>query len=202
MSLELWRRRVRKAPPTRVARQVVHQAAEIDVTGPPVLCVTGDRLGAAAFAENWLPHIAGRGRDAYAVSVRGQGDTPKGDGGLAGRVHDLVQTAAALPTRPVVVGHGQGALWVAHAMTRYPVVAAVLLAPRGLKRAPAPPTGAPRVLVAGSPTDRRSPAKRLDAVAALYGGAPLLFSGIGHDFMTDAGWQPPLDALLAWFDEG
>lgn len=202
MSLELWSKRYRAPEVPRVDREVVSVSPDEPVEGAaPVLCVTGDPRGAAAFGEHWLGHIAGRGRSAHAVSVRGQGGTAKAGGGRAGQVHDLVQTAAALPRQCVLIGHDKGAGLVAHAMTRYPVAAAVLLAPRGLTSAPGAAVGEPRVLVAGSPDDRRSGQKTLDKVAEVYGGAPLLFPGVGHDFMSDPGWQAPLAAILDWLDD-
>lgn len=201
MSLELWRRRIRKAPPKPVARQLIEKSADLDVAGPPILCVTGDARGADAFAEHWLQRIADRGHPAYAVSVRGQGETPRSDGGTAGKVHDVVQAAVSLSSRAIVIGHDLGALWVAHAVVRYPALATVLLAPKGLRRPAAAPAGGGRVLVAGAANDRKSPVKRLEQVAAAYQTAPLLFSHVGHDFMTDAGWQAPLDAILDWLNE-
>ena len=68
-----------------------------------------------------------------------------------------------------------------------------------ITHAPAPrPAGRPPVLVLGSPDDRVVPRKSLDRTAARYGGAPLLFPGMGHDLMLDAGWPEPLDAILDW----
>jgi alpha-beta hydrolase superfamily lysophospholipase len=61
-----------------------------------------------------------------------------------------------------------------------------------------PPVGSPPVLVAGSPDDRVVPRAALDRAAARYGGAPLLFPGMGHDLMLDAGWPEPIDAILDW----
>ena len=201
MSMELWRRRYRAKAIPPVVREVEQVLAEDSQTAP-VLCVTGDARGAAAFTQNWLPHIASRGRDAYAVSVRGQGETPKTPGGRPAMVHDLVQEAVRLPKRTILIGHDRGAVLVAHALTRYPAAAAVLLAPRGVKTAPAPPVGSPRILVAGSPDDRKAPAKVLETAARAYEVTPLLFPGVGHDFMGDTGWQAPLDAVLDWLDEG
>ena len=63
---------------------------------------------------------------------------------------------------------------------------------------PPKPVGAPPVLVAGSPDDRVVPRSSLDRTAARYGGAPLLFPGMGHDLMLDPGWREPLDAILDW----
>lgn len=70
-----------------------------------------------------------------------------------------------------------------------------------LHRAPEPPVGDPPVLVAGSPEDRVVPAKALTAAARRYGGAPLLFPGMGHDLMLDARWREPIDAILDWLDK-
>ena len=64
---------------------------------------------------------------------------------------------------------------------------------------PAPrPVGAPPALVLGSPDDRVVPRTSLDRAAARFGGAPLLFPGMGHDLMLDAGWTEPIDAILDW----
>jgi pimeloyl-ACP methyl ester carboxylesterase len=60
------------------------------------------------------------------------------------------------------------------------------------------PVGSPPMLVVGSPDDRIVPRKALDQTAASYGGAPLLFPGMGHDLMLDAGWAEPIDAILDW----
>jgi pimeloyl-ACP methyl ester carboxylesterase len=62
----------------------------------------------------------------------------------------------------------------------------------------ASPVGAPPVLVVGSPDDRVVPRASLDRTATRYGGAPLLFPGMGHDLMLDAGWAEPIDAILDW----
>ena len=64
---------------------------------------------------------------------------------------------------------------------------------------PAPrPVGDPPVLVVGSPDDRVVPRSSLDRTAARYGGAPLLFPGMGHDLMLDATWTEPIEAILDW----
>jgi pimeloyl-ACP methyl ester carboxylesterase len=65
------------------------------------------------------------------------------------------------------------------------------------KNAPEP-VGAPPTLVVGSPDDRVVPRTSLDRTAARYGGAPLLFPGMGHDLMLDTGWAEPIDAILDW----
>jgi pimeloyl-ACP methyl ester carboxylesterase len=240
-------------PVPPVEREVVERHPESAEKKPPVLFVPGLGHGAWVYAVHWLGHAAGRGFPAYAV-------TPRPGGDLRAQVHDVVQTAAALPRQAVLVGHGAGALVVAHAMGRYPAKAAVLTSPvldgwttlwsalrvnpfgtlpalvggrlrlnrrqlfarlpveqaqEYLERiervrprrelvthAPAPrPVGDPPVLVAGSPDDRVVPRSSLDRTAARYGGAPLLFPGLGHDLMLDEGWAEPIDAVLDWLDK-
>jgi pimeloyl-ACP methyl ester carboxylesterase len=238
---------------------------EIDGGRPPLLFVPGFGHGAWAFTEKWLEHAAGRGFAAYAMSLRGHGDS-----GAARHVtlrayaHDVVQVAARLPRRAVLIGHGVGGLAVANALARYPARAGVLVSPvfggfatfatavwrnpagtlpavfgaqlrlrRGqlfgrelgssqareyaarvagvsaplaqwqllLHRAPEQPVGDAPVLVVGSPDDRIVPLRALERAARRYGGAPLLFPGMGHDLMLDARWQEPIDAILDWLDK-
>ncbi|HEY8533027.1 MAG TPA: alpha/beta fold hydrolase [Micromonospora sp.] len=70
-----------------------------------------------------------------------------------------------------------------------------------LHRDPHPPVGNPPVLVVGSPHDRVVPRGALERVARRYGGAPLLFPGMGHDLMLDARWREPIDAILDWLEK-
>ena len=103
---------------------------EIDGVRPPLLFVPGYLHGAWAFAEKWLEHAAGRGFPAYAMSLRGHGDSgsaPRTT--LRAYTHDVVQVAARLPRRCVLIGHGVGGLAVANALARYPARAGVLVAP-------------------------------------------------------------------------
>jgi pimeloyl-ACP methyl ester carboxylesterase len=254
------------AHPVRpVRREVISVRAMDTEPRPPILFVPGYAHAAWVFEEHWLEHTAGRGFPAYAMSLRGHGHSgSEGRADLRAYVHDVVQVAAGLPRQAVLVGHGAGALVVAHALARYPARAGVLLAPvfggwrtfggallrnpigtlpaifgarlrlrRGqlfgpnlhpsaakvylsrlgaasrqaqwqLLRQPAPehPVGDPPVLVAGSPDDRIVPRSSLNKVAARYGGAPLLFPGMGHDMMLDAGWAEPIDAIIDWLSKG
>jgi pimeloyl-ACP methyl ester carboxylesterase len=246
-------------PPAR--REVLTATPERDEGRPPVLFVPGFGHGAWVFAEHWLDRVAERGFPAYAVSPRGHGGSdPAPKATLRAYAHDVVQTAAGLPRQAVLVGHGAGALVVAHALARYPARAGVLVAPvcggwrvlatalrrnplgtlpaafggrprlghrqlfsrelpeatarahaarRGRAsaraqwqlltgRSPEPAVGDPPLLVVGSPDDRVVPVPALTRVAARYGGAPLLFPGMGHDLMLDARWREPIDAILDW----
>ncbi|AGL15427.1 alpha/beta hydrolase [Actinoplanes sp. N902-109] len=74
---------------------------------------------------------------------------------------------------------------------------------RSVLTSPAPddPVGNPPVLVVGSPDDRVVPRTSLDRTAARFGGAPLLFPGLGHDLMLDTAWQEPIDAIIDWLEK-
>ncbi|BCJ61107.1 alpha/beta hydrolase [Micromonospora endophytica] len=120
-----WARPVRP-----VRREVLSARPELDEGQPPLLFVPGFGHGAWAYAEHWLGHTAARGFPAYAVSLRGHGGSgPAPEATLRAYAHDVVQVAASLPRQAVLVGHGAGALVVAHALARYPARAAVLVAP-------------------------------------------------------------------------
>ncbi|HLL64541.1 MAG TPA: alpha/beta fold hydrolase [Micromonosporaceae bacterium] len=251
-------------PPVPVRREVLSARADEDSTLPPVLFVPGFGHGAWAYAEHWLEHAAERGFPAFAMSLRGHGGSgPAPDADLRAYVHDVVQVAAGLPRRGVLVGAGAGGLVVAMALARYPARAGVLVAPAfggvatawtalrrnpggtlpGLvgggvrlrsgqlfsaelpdataksyesrlgrasgraqrqllrRQEPETPVGDPPVLVLGSPDDRVVAPAELERVARRYGGAPLLFPGMGHDLMLDARWREPIEAILDWLQK-
>ncbi len=261
-------RRLDLALPVRpVRREVLAARPAVDEGRPPVLFVHGFGAGAWVFAD-WLDRTAARGFPAYAVSLRGHGGSQHARRAtLRAYAHDVVQVAAELPRRCVLVGHGAGALVVARAAARYPARAVVLAAPvfggwaggwgllgRALLRNPVgtvpavfggplrlsrrqlfshqmpadlahtyrrrmgragvlaqwqllahrsvpPPVGDPPVLVLGSPQDAVVPAGALARVARRFGGSPLLFPGLGHALMLDAGWQEPIEAVLDWLEK-
>jgi pimeloyl-ACP methyl ester carboxylesterase len=269
--LRIFRWREWSAPVRPVTREVLTSQPAPDPTGrvdksrPPLLFVPGYGHGAWAFAEHWLEHAAERGYPAYAMSLRGHGDSgATDDTTLRAFTHDVVQVAARLPRQAVLIGHGVGGLAVAMALSRYPAKAGVLAAPvfggigtlanalwrnpagtlpailgarlrlrRGqlfggelgsaqareyagrvtgadaplaiwqllLHRSTEPAVGDAPVLVVGSPNDSIVPRRSLERVARRYGGAPLLFPGMGHDLMLDARWQEPLDAILDWLEK-
>ncbi len=204
MSLQAWVRRTRTPEPAPVEREVIVIEpmdlldAEIsdDPEASPVLCCTGESAGASAFNALWLKRIAGSGRHAAAVSVRGQGNTPAAPGGPDACAHDVVQAATGLPRQAVLVGHGRGAAWAALAAARYPAAALVLVAPRQMPKQPPKPVGAPRVLLAVGEADAQS--KATQAVAGAYGVAPLTFAGDAAGVFTGPGAEGLLDAILSW----
>lgn len=69
------------------------------------------------------------------------------------------------------------------------------------RQEPEAPVGDPPVLVVGSPGDRVVSSVELERVARAYGGAPLLFPGMGHDLMLDARWPEPIEAILDWLEK-
>lgn len=204
MSLQAWVRRTRAPEPAAVRREVtVVEPADlfdVDITddpdASPVLCCTGESVGAAAFVPLWLKRIAASGRHAAAVSVRGQGNTPAAPGGPDARAHDLVQAATGLPRQAVLIGHGRGAAWAALAAARYPAAALVLVSPQGMPKQPQKPVGAPRVLLAVGETETQS--KEAQAVTETYGVAPLTFPGTAEDVFKGPAAEELLDALLSW----
>ncbi|HEX6074399.1 MAG TPA: alpha/beta fold hydrolase [Micromonosporaceae bacterium] len=121
------------SPPVAVHREVLCELPTEDTGLPPVLFVPGLRHGAWCFAEHWLRRTADRGFPAYAMSLRGHGASGGADlrrsTGLREYVHDVMQVAASLPRRAVLVGHGVGGLVVAQVLARYPAYAGVLAAP-------------------------------------------------------------------------
>ncbi|MFL6131094.1 MAG: alpha/beta hydrolase [Mycobacteriales bacterium] len=197
------------APPAPVHREVLSAAAGTDTGRPPLLFVPDAGNGAAAFGPVWLPSAASRRFPAYALSLRGHG----GSGGaelwrrtlLRDYAYDVLQVTAALPVRPVLVGHGFGALVVARVLGGYPARAAVLLAPRRpaaresqpplvraqamLSRAPGPPLGEPPVLVVG---DRSASAAEAHRLARHYDATAVWVDGL------DLGERRPLDLVLDW----
>jgi pimeloyl-ACP methyl ester carboxylesterase len=217
MSLDAWVRRTRAPEPAAVARGLVAVAPEdvldvgatVDPDLAPVLCVTGDPAGASAFQASWLGRIAAAGHYAAAVSVRGQGNTPDAEGGLEAFVNDVVQAATAVPRQTVLVGHGLGAAWAAHAAARYPAAALVLLAPAKVVRTPFPgvlrkpeappkPVGSPPVCLVVAESEAQS--KQVQALTDAYGVAPLTFPGAAADVFKGPSAEGLLDAVLSWLD--
>jgi pimeloyl-ACP methyl ester carboxylesterase len=128
----------------------------------PLLLVHGAWHGAWCWAERALPTLAGRGRHAYAVSLRAHGGSPARPSlrraSLGDYVEDVLEAAAGLPAPPVLVGHSMGGLAVQLALARGArAVGGVLLAA-------APPRG---VLGATLRLARRHPLRFLEANATL-----------------------------------
>ena len=198
--LDLLRIRDRREPVPHAARELLTSEPDEPGGRAALLFVGGDKRGARVYAEHWLGHAAGRGFQAHALSVRGQGKAADVKGDLRACASDVAQTAAGLPAQPVLIGHSRGAAVLAEALSRYPARAAVFVAPRFGRYVPPTPAGAPPVLVVGDPDDKRADRQTLEKAAAHYGVAPLLFQGAGHEMMLSAAWREPLDAILDWLE--
>ena len=100
---------------------------------PPLLFVHGTGHGAWAWDEHFLEFFAGHGFDAYALSLRGHGESPGRErlsqASIADYASDVHDVAADLPGIPVVVGHSLGARVVLKYLEAHDAPAAALLAP-------------------------------------------------------------------------
>ena len=101
----------------------------------PLVFVHGAYVGAWCWAEHFLPWFAARGHPAYALSLRGHGESAGRDRlhafGLADFADDLAAAVRGLEPAPVLVGHSMGALVVQKFLERNPGAAraAALLCP-------------------------------------------------------------------------
>ena len=108
----------------------------------PLLFVHGALHAAWCWDEHFLNFFAAQGYRAIAVSLRGHGQSSGGKRLRWTRIQeyadDVAETAAQLPTPPVLVGHSMGGFVVQKSLEHHTAAGAVLVAP-------IPPTGALRV---------------------------------------------------------
>lgn len=96
---------------------------------PPLLFVHGAFTGAWCWNEHFLPYFAAQGYPAYALSLRGHGQS----GGLlmsaslADYVADVSQVVASLDHLPILIGHSMGGMVVQKYLEHAPVQAAILM---------------------------------------------------------------------------
>jgi pimeloyl-ACP methyl ester carboxylesterase len=102
--------------PLRIGGVVVHHRVPAAPGGVPVLFIHGILAGGWMF-ERWLDAFAARGHPAYALDLRGHGDTPPGGAfgkvGLADYVDDATAVARWIESTagtPALVGHSMGGL--------------------------------------------------------------------------------------------
>ena len=83
---------------------------------PPLLFVHGSYHGAWCWEEKFMPYFAERGYDTYALSLRAQGGSERGNlqvaGTLESHAKDVASVISTLPRPPIVVGHSFGGLLV------------------------------------------------------------------------------------------
>ena len=112
--------------------QVISEQPESHADSKPILFVHGMWHGAWCWQEHFLPYFAQHGYTAYALDLRGHGDSEGRDGlrwtSLDEYVTDVEQVAAQMRTAPIVVGHSMGGMIVQKYLERNRAPAAVLLA--------------------------------------------------------------------------
>ncbi|MDR2688332.1 MAG: alpha/beta fold hydrolase [Azoarcus sp.] len=119
-----------------------HPASGSSAHATPLLFIHGAYAGAWCWQEHFLPWFAARGWNAHALSLSGHGGS-RGHAQLDGLsindyVDDIVETVAALPMQPVLIGHSMGGMVVQKYLERAAAPAAVLMAsvpPQGLMSA-------------------------------------------------------------------
>lgn len=99
----------------------------------PILFIHGAWHGAWCWEEYFLPYFASKGYDAYALSLRGHGNSEGREGlrwwSISDYVDDVSQIVGQIPEIPILVGHSMGGLIVQKYLQSSRVPAAVLLAP-------------------------------------------------------------------------
>lgn len=98
-------------------------------TGAPLLFIHGAFHGAWCY-EHWLPFFAERGHAAWALSLRGHGESPGtyAGAGLRDYLADIEEAIARIGAPPVLVGHSMGGFLAQHLVARSAFPAAVLVA--------------------------------------------------------------------------
>ena len=122
--------------------EVIEKGCATEAHPVPLLFVHGAWHGAWCWDEHFLDFFAERGYACHALSLRGHGAS-SGRERLRWKrireyVSDIAETAAQLPTPPVLVGHSMGGFAVQKYLERHTAAGAVLVAP-------IPPNGVHRV---------------------------------------------------------
>ncbi len=98
----------------------------------PVLFVHGAWHGAWCWEKYFLPYFAGKGYPAYALSLRGHGNSEGSARMRRLRVKDYVEDVRAVVEQlrrpPILIGHSLGGHVVQKYLEAFPVPAAVLMA--------------------------------------------------------------------------
>jgi len=117
-------------PVASVPLELLHRSGgERGVERPPLLFVHGLGHGAWCWAERWMPTLAERGWDTWALSLRGHGASGGRHGSFRAYARDLMEAITRLPRTPILVGHSMGAVVVQRVIEAYAARGAVMLAP-------------------------------------------------------------------------
>jgi pimeloyl-ACP methyl ester carboxylesterase len=118
--------------------EVIDKGSVTESHPVPLLFVHGAWHGAWCWDEHFLDFFADRGYACYAPSLRGHGASPGKERlrwtRIQEYVSDVAETAAQLPTQPVLVGHSMGGFVIQKYLEHHTAAGAVLVAP-------VPPTG-------------------------------------------------------------
>ncbi|MFQ5577054.1 MAG: alpha/beta hydrolase [Anaerolineae bacterium] len=112
--------------------ELLSREPETDSRPTPILFVHGAWHGAWCWAEHFLPYFAQHGYRAFALSLRGHGNSPAQKSlrltRVADYVADVAEAASQLPAPPVLVGHSMGGLVTQKYLESHRAPAGVLLA--------------------------------------------------------------------------
>lgn len=114
-------------PARPVGLEIIHRSPEKPAGRPPLLFVHGLMGGAWCFDEHWMPILASRGWDVYALSLRGHGESGGSTGSVGDYEQDVLQVLSRMPEPPVLIGHSLGGLVVQRVLERYPARGGLLL---------------------------------------------------------------------------
>jgi pimeloyl-ACP methyl ester carboxylesterase len=103
--------------------EIISRLPSTKSTKPPILCIHGAYNHAWCWDKYFLPYFAQAGYSAYALSLRGHGNSAGADrlywASLADYVHDVAQVSQNLAQPPILIGHSMGGMiiqkyWEAH----------------------------------------------------------------------------------------
>jgi pimeloyl-ACP methyl ester carboxylesterase len=120
--------------------EILQQLPITSIANPPILFIHGAFSGAWCWQEYFLPYFAQQGYPAYAISLRGhgnsQGNTWLGFASIADYVADVLEVSRQWDKTPILVGHSMGGMVVQKYLeAHHPARAAILMAsvpPQGL----------------------------------------------------------------------
>jgi len=113
--------------------EIINREPKLERFNTPLLFVHGTGHAAWCWDEFFLPYLAEKGFNSYAVSLRGHGASEGHEKlkwtSIADYVADVRQIASVLPVTPVVIGHSLGGLVVQKYLEKHPAPAAILVTP-------------------------------------------------------------------------